>query len=149
MMDTQLRLVCSWIAAFAGVVALVSISFAPVRIILFPTTIFVAGTAAVLFLRILFSRAYRQGIDAVNREMRGSDTWLGRPIKLRDPDWGLFGRRAGTPALLWLRAILVLGILPLGLLQNAIGAGVVQLWFFGAFVAMELSIMHAALSESA
>ena len=147
MMDAQLRAVCFWIAAFAGLASGASILFAPVRVILLPGTIFVSATAILLFLRILFSRTYRRGVDAANREMQGEDPWPGRPKKFRDPVWGLFGSRTGSPALLWLRAVLVLGVLPMGLLQNWIGMDVVWLWFAGAFVAMELSLMHLALSQ--
>ena len=149
MMDARLRAVCLWIAAFAGVIALVSIPFYPMRLILFPATIFVGGTAVCLFVKILCSRTYRRGVDAANREMQGDDPWPGRAKRFNDPDWGLFGSRAGSPALLWVRAILVLGILPMGLLQNWIGMDVVRLWFAGGFVAMELSIMHVALSQTA
>lgn len=147
MMDAQLRATCFWIATFAGIGSLASVLFAPIRVVLLPGTIFVGATAVLLFLRMLFSRTYRRGVDAANREMQGNDPWPGRPKKFRDPDWGLFGSRTGSPALLWLRAVLVLGILPLALLQNWIGMEVVWLWFAGAFVAMELSIMHIALSQ--
>lgn len=147
MIDAQLRAACFWIAAFAGIGSLASVLFAPVRVVLLPGTILVGATAVLLFLRMLFSRTYRRGVDAVNREMQGRDPWPGRPKKFRDPDWGLFGSRTGSPALQWLRAVLVIGILPLALLQNWIGMEVVWLWFAGAFVAMELSIMHAALSQ--
>jgi hypothetical protein len=147
MMDAQFRAVCFWIAAFAGLASVASILFPPVRFILLPGTIFVGATAVLLFVRMLFSRTYRQGVDAANREMQGDDPWPGRPKKFRDPDWGLFGSRTGGPALLWLRAVLVLGTLPMGLLQNWIGMEVVWLWCAGAFLAMELSLMHLALSQ--
>ena len=68
-------------------------------------------------------------------------------MSLTDPDWGLFGRRVGPPALLWLRAVLVLGIVPLAFLKPWIGADVVLLWFAGGFVATELSLMHLAQSH--
>lgn len=148
-MDARLRAVCLWIAALAGVISLVSIPFPPMRLILFPATIFVGGTAVFLFVKILCSRAYRRGIDAANREIQGSDPWPGRARSSSEPDWGLFGSLAGSPALRWVRAILVLGILPMGLLQNWIGMDVAQLWFAGGFVAMELSLMHVALSQPA
>ena len=149
MMDARLRAVCLWIAAFAGVFSLGSIPFPSMRLILFPVTMLVGGTAVFLFVKILCSRTYRRGINAANREMQGSDPWPGRGKRFSDPDWGLFGSRAGSPALLWLRAILVVGILPMGLLQNRIGMDVVCLWFAGGFVAMELSLMHLALSQPA
>ncbi|WP_294305904.1 hypothetical protein [uncultured Sphingomonas sp.] len=147
MMDAQLRAVCFWIAAFAGLASVTSILFPPARLILLPGTIFVGATAVLLFVRMLFSRTYRRGVDAANREMQGNDPWPGRPKKFRDPDWGLFGSRTGGPALLWLRAVLFLGILPMGLLQSWIGMEVVRLWFASTFVAIELSLMHAALSQ--
>ncbi len=149
MMDVRLRAVCLWIAAFAGVISLASIAFSPIRSILFPATIVVGGTAVFLFVKMLCSRAYRRGFDAAIREMQGSDPWPGRAKRFNDPDWGLFGSRVGSPALLWVRAILVLGILPMGLLQNWIGMDAVLLWFAGGFVAAELSIMHLALSQYA
>lgn len=37
----------------------------------------------------------------------------------------------------------------MGLLQSWIGMDVVRLWFAGGFVAMELSLMHLALSQPA
>ena len=142
MMDTQLRTVCFGIAASAGAVSLASILFSPVRLILFPATIIVGATAALLFLRMRFGRAYWQGIHALNREMGDDEKTFA------DPEWGLFGRRAGSPALLWLRAVLFVGIFPAVLLQHWIGVDVVMLWFWGGFVAIELSLMHAALSRS-
>lgn len=148
MMDAWLRAASFWIAALAGAVAFASILLPPVRLVLFPATILVGGTVALLFLRMLFSGTYRRGIDDANREMQGSDPWPGRPKKLRDPDWGLFGSRAGSPALRCLRAVLVVGTLPLALLQNRIGGDVLALWFAGTFVAIQLSLMHAALSQS-
>jgi len=147
MRDEKLRAICIWIPIIAGSVALGSILFTPLRPALHPLTIIVGATAALLFLRMLFSRAYRRGVDAANLEMRGHSPWPGRPKTLFDPEWGLFGRRAGPPALLWVRAVLVMGITPLALLRYWIGSDVLMLWFAGAFVALELSIMHAAAQE--
>jgi hypothetical protein len=47
------------------------------------------------------------------------------------------------------RSILVFGILPVVLFQKLIGMEVVALWTAGAFVAMALTLMHAALSQPA
>ncbi|MDF7776915.1 hypothetical protein P1X14_16780 [Sphingomonas sp. AOB5] len=147
MMDAELKRASFWIAAFAGIVSVASILFDAVRPIVFPVTILAGGTAVLLFVRMLFSRTYRQGVYAVNREAQGNDPWPGRARKFRDPEWGLFGSRAGSPALLWLRAVFILGPLPIGLLQNWLDPEVLWLWIAGAFVAMELSVMHAALSK--
>lgn len=143
MMDTRLRTACLWIAVAAGMVSIAALMFAPMRSILYPATIFVGGTAAVLFLRMLLSRVYRHGIHATNREMGLDAKTFG------DPDWGLFGRRVGTPTLLWVRAILFIGLFPAVVLQNWTGVDFAMLWFWGGFVAIELSIMHTALSQSA
>lgn len=147
-MDAQLRKICLCIAAIGAAVALISVLIPSVRLMLSPTTIIVSGTAVFLFIRMLASGTYRDGINAANVEMQGNDPWPGRPKKFGDPDWGLFGVKTGSPALLWLRAILVIGILPIALLQNWIGIDVVWPWVASAFVAMELSLMHVALSQS-
>jgi len=146
-MDIELREISFWIAVFAAIVAFAGILSASVQPILLPVAIFVAGTAVLLFLRMLFSRTYRHGIYAVNREMQGDDPWPGRRKKLSDPEWGVFGSRTGPPALQWLRAILVFGVVPVGLFQKLIGTDVVALWAAGAFVAIELTLMHVALSQ--
>jgi len=144
MKDVRLRAVCFWIAAFAGAVVLGSLVFPAVRLIVLPATILMSGTVDFLFFRILFSPTIRQGVNAARREVQGRDSW----INVRDPVWGIFGSRTGSPALLWLRAVLVIGILPIGLFQNWIGMDVVLLWLAGSLVAVELGIMHAALSKS-
>lgn len=148
-MDARLRQVCFWIAAGAGALSLAGIPFASVRPALLPATVLVGAAAALLFLRMLFSRAYRHGIDAANREMRGDDPWPGRPKRFLDPEWGAFGRRTGPPALQWLRAALFFGIVPVMMLRNGLGTDVFPLWFGSLIVAMELSLMHIALSHPA
>ena len=47
--------------------------------------------------------------------------------------------------LLWVRAILVMGVLPAYLVQHWTGVEAGWLWFAAAFVAMELSIMYLAI----
>ena len=144
-MDTNIRLACLWIAVFAITASVTGILFAPARVILVPATIFVGGTALLQFLRMLFSRSFRQGMKEVADEMGGDVLWLGKSKKLFDPDWGLFGKRVGSPALLWIRAVLVLGIIPIFTVESFISVGTIGLWMAGAFVAMELSLLHAAL----
>lgn len=146
-MHVKLREIGFWIALSALIVSFVGMFSAAAQVVLFPATILTGGTAVLLFLRIIFSRTYRRGIDAINREMQGNDPWPGRPKKLSDPEWGVFGSRTGSLALQWLRAILVFGILPVALLQKLIGSEVVAAWASGAFVVMELSLMHVALSQ--
>lgn len=69
-----------------------------------------------------------------------------RRLKFNDPEWGLFGRQTGSPPLIWLCAILFVGMLPVTLLQSWLGDSV-WLWAAATFLAMELSVMHAALSH--
>jgi len=144
-LDAKLRLACLWIAAFAIAVSVTCILFAPARVTLFPAAIFVGGIALLQFLRMLFSRPFREGIKAVANEMQGDEPWPGKSKKFLDADWGLFGKRVGSPVLLWVRAVLVLGIIPVFIIESLISVEVVWLWMAGSFVAMELSMLHAAL----
>jgi hypothetical protein len=145
MINARLTKLCFWIAVLAGLLSIASIFFAPARSIVYPATLFVGATAALLFLKMLFTRTIRRGVDAANREMQGDDPWPGKPKKFRDPEWGLFGSRTGTPTLFLLRAVLSIGILPLALIEPWIGTGPVVLWLAGAFVAIELGIIELAL----
>jgi len=85
-MDVKLREIGFWIALSALIVSFVGMFSAAAQVVLFPATILTGGTAVLLFLRIIFSRTYRRGIDAINREMQGNDPWPGRRKKLSDPD---------------------------------------------------------------
>ncbi len=147
MKDEQLIAVCFWIAAYAALASVASILLPSLRFILLPSTVFVGATAVLLFLRMLFSRTYRRGVDAANREMQGNDPWPGRPKKFLDPEWGIFGSRGGPPALLRLRAVFFFGSYPIAVLQTWAGIEVVWLWFAGFFVAMALTVMYLALSQ--
>ena len=143
--DRKLRVFGLWAASLAGSLALAGFAVQQVQPLIIPSTLFVSGLAALLFLRMLLSRFYRRGVDLANLAMQGDDAWPGKPKKFSDPDWGLFGKRTGTLPLLWIRAFLVLGILPAYLFQSWTGIQAGWLWFSAAFVVMELSIMHAAI----
>lgn len=145
MNDSALKVVSLWIAGLAGALAVASIALPQLQPIIKPAAIFVAGLATLLFLRMLFSRSYRSAVNHANLEMQGSDPWPGLPKKFSDPEWGLFGRRAGGPALLRVRAVLFIGLFPIALAQNWIGLAPMMLWFAATFVACELSIMHLAI----
>lgn len=147
--DAKLRLACLWIAAFAAVVSVTCILFAPARVTLLPAAIFVGGIALLQFLRMLFSRPFREGIKAVADEMHGDEPWSGQPKNFLDADWGLFGKRAGSPLLLWVRAILVLGIIPILIIESFTSVEVIWLWMAGSFVVIELSLLHVALPTAA
>ena len=144
MKDKALRDFSICISSLAGALALVGCVFQQTEPLLLPSTIFVAGLAAFLALRILFSPCYREGIHLANLTMQGSSASPTWPKKLSDPEWGLFGQRVGTKPLLWIRAILVLGLLPATLLHNWIGVQILWLWFSAALVALELSLIHVA-----
>ena len=64
---------------------------------------------------------------------------------LSDPEWGLFGKNAGDAPLLWIRAVLIIGVIPMQIIQDLVGVAVGRLWFSAAFVAMELSLMYVAI----
>ncbi|WP_157132614.1 hypothetical protein [Novosphingobium nitrogenifigens] len=145
MRDEKIRNGGLWIAGGGGILAAGNIFIPPLHPSLFPATIFVAAVAALLFLRMLFSRFYRDGIDLINLDMRGGDPWPGKRKKFFDPDWGLFGIRTGSPKLLWVRAILFLGAMPLALTQAWVGIAIVQLWWASLFVVMILSLMYGAI----
>jgi len=147
-MDIEIRQASFWIAVFAAILAPFGIFSDSVQPVLVPAAIFVGGTAVLLFLRMLFSRTYRHGFNALSREMQGDAPWPGRRKKLSDPEWGMFGNRTGPSALQWLRVVFVFGLLPVVFLQHWIGMEVVALWAAGTFLATELSLMHAALSKS-
>lgn len=145
MSDRNIRVFSLCVASLAGVLALGGFAFPQVQPLIAPSTLFVAGLATLLFLRMLFSQYYRRGVDLANLAMQGEDAWPGKSKKLSDPQWGLFGERTGSRPLLWVRAILVLGVIPVYLLQHWLGGQAGWLWFSGAFVVMELSVMHAAI----
>lgn len=145
MKDEILRRVSLIVAVVGAVLALAGFLSLAVRPLVEPSASLVAGVAAVLFVRMLCSRDYRRGIDAANLAMQGAEAWPGQ-WKFFDPDWGLLGKRVGTPALIWVRAALYLGVLPIFLLQHWTGVKAGWLWFACTFVAIQLSIMHAAIT---
>ena len=147
MRDEKLRHICLWIAGGAATLAGIGIAFPVVQAALFPAFIFVTSVAVLLFLKMLFSRFYRRGVDLANLDMRGSDPWPGKPKGFSDPDWGLFGARTGDPVMLRVRAVLFLGAMPLALAQAWVGIEVVKLWWAGLFVVLELSVMHTAIAS--
>jgi len=145
-MDTKLRTLSLWIAGGCGALAFASIILPTLRPIDVAATVFAASVALLLFLRILFSPFYRRGINRANADMRGDAPWPGRRIKLFDPDWGIFGKMCGDPALLGVRAVLMTGFPLLAAAKFWVGEPILLLWFAAAFISLELSIMFAAIS---
>ena len=146
--DRRLRGAALSICVGAAGLDVASVACASLRPWLPPATYVVASVGAVLFLRVLCSRIYRDGIKAANRSIQGDAPWPGKRIRLFDPEWGLFGWRVGTPTLLWVRAILFFGFILTSAMQPLLGRAVANLWFVAAFVSLQLSIMHGALSMS-
>jgi len=145
MQDQNIRTSSLWIAGSAGALAAADLVFPALHPSLLPATAAVAFVASLLFMRVLFSRFYRQGIDQANRDMRGDAPWPGKPIKFSDPVWGLFGVRTGDRNLCRVRAVLLLGGMPLVIAQHWVGMAVVELWWAGMFVALILSVMFTAI----
>lgn len=147
-MDRPLRAACFVIAAAGGALAIGSLAFPALGPALVPATWVVWSAAGLLFLRLLLSRTFGRSIDAINAAMERDYTAQGRRMRFLDPDWGLFGWRTGSPALLALRAVLFVGMVPIALLMEVIGMEVAHLWSASLFVAMELSLMHAVATEA-
>lgn len=142
MRDEKLRTASLWIAVFGVALSLASLVSRSLIPFILPSIYAVGGCALALFLRVLFSRFYRRGIDGANKAIQGTDPWPGKGKSLFDPEWGLFGKRAGTPTLLWVRAVLLFGIVPAQIVQEQTGVEVGSLWVASTFVVMQLSLMH-------
>lgn len=91
---------------------------------------------AILFVCLLFNREMHIGIEKANRALQGDRTFQFKWIKFSDPEWGFFGRRAGSPSLLVLRALLfvevfvaafVFGVPSDGFFLAAGGFGIIML----------------------
>lgn len=149
MLDAKLRAWSLWIVAGAGFLSLAGAFDSALVPTLFPATVFVASIAVMLFVRIALSASYRQGLDRVNREMRETNPFPGKMRKFLDREWGLFGTRVGDFYLLRVRAVLVLGIMPLAMAEAWVGKAVVHLWWAAMFVSIELSIMYAIVTTQA
>ena len=60
-----------------------------------------------------------------------------------DPQWGIFGSRAGSPLLLTIRAVLVIEVIAVMLLAHEVP--ILQFLAFASFgVVMMLSLLHVA-----
>jgi len=148
MFDGKIINVGVWVAGVGGIIAASNLVVPALRPALLPATIFVAAFAALLFMRMLLSPFYQKSVQRINLEMKGSAPWPGKFKKLSDPEWGIFGSRAGSRGLLLVRAVLFVGALPLVYAQAWIGIAVVQLWWAALFVALLSSMMHAVITSN-
>ena len=116
----------------------------------FPLTLVAAATTIFLFLRILFDAQCRRGIDAANAEIRGDRQWpSASPIKMSDPEWGLFGARTGTRALRVLRAVLLFEFVVALILSTRDGFDLLLLAGASFAVAVALSLTYIGLNTPA
>lgn len=95
------------VAVVGGVTVVVGAIFPPVGFLVGPVTYVCAGAISVLFLRMLFDPRCHRYIEAANREMHGDQPFRAKWPRLNDPQWGLFGSRAGDKLLLLVRVVLL------------------------------------------
>jgi len=86
-----------------------------------PATVFVGVVCGVIFLRMLLSQFYREGIDLANLALEGKKPRSGILKRINGQQWGLFGKRNGPSARAWLRAVLFVGVGPANLVQHYSG----------------------------
>lgn len=134
------------IATVGGAIVAASVFHAPTRATLVgPMTLLCAGTALILFLRILFDPACHRGIAAVNR-MQGDKPFQSLPIGLDDPERGLFGGRIGDSALKIVRTLLLFQFMAALLLSGNANPDLLLLAAASSAVTVLLSLLHAALN---
>jgi hypothetical protein len=147
MFDISLQRIGLLVAIASGAIALLGPSLEWLRLTIFPALMLSAGMVLILFLRMLFDRRIPDALSIAHVKMYGDGASPDRRIKLGDPEWGLLGKAVGSPLLIWTRAILVVGVIPLMFVHQWIGTQGYLLWFCGAFLSMELSVFHVALSQ--
>ena len=138
------------VASLGGVVVAAGAAYEPARLLLaHPMTALAAGTAIVLFMRMLFDPTCRRGINAANRETMGVPGFKFRLTPILDRRWGLFGDRGGSPLLLSIRAILAVELVLAMVLTSRGVPDLLQLAFASFFVVMMLSLIHVGLTSNA
>lgn len=132
------------VATLGSAVVAISAAYEPARKTLAsPLALLAAAVAILLFLRMLFDPKCHRWIRAANQEMTGQHGVPFRLTPLLDPQWGLFGSRAGSPLLLIIRAVLAVEIIVVMLLLQ--GSPLLLLLAFASFgVVMMLSLLQVA-----
>ena len=113
-----------------------------------PVTYVCGATTLILFLRMLFDPRCHRGLETANREMHGDQPFRAKWPKLSDPQWGLFGSRAGDKSLLFVRAVLSCEF-GVALLFSRVRPDLTLLAAASFGVAMMLSLLHVGLKPSA
>ncbi|MFE9082902.1 hypothetical protein ACQKKG_12225 [Brevundimonas sp. NPDC003935] len=132
------------IAALGGAVVVIGAAYEPARATLAnPLALLATAVALLLFLRMLFDPRCHRGIKAANQEMMGDHGFQFRLTPVLDPQWGIFGSRAGSPLLLTIRAVLFIEVIAVMLLARE--APILQFLAYASFgVVMMLSLIHLA-----
>ena len=132
------------LASVGGAVVVISAVYEPARATLAsPLALLAVGVAILLFLRMLFDPRCHRGIKAANQEMMGGYGFQFRLTSVLDPQWGIFGRRTGSPLLLTIRMVLLIEVVVVTLLVREVP--VLQLLACASFgVVMMLSLLHVA-----
>lgn len=132
------------VAALGGAVVVIGAAYEPARATLAnPLALLAATVALLLFLRMLLDPGCHRGIKAANQEMMGDHGFQFRLTPVLDPQWGIFGSRAGSPLLLTIRAVLFIEVIAVMLLARE--APILQFLAFASFgVVMMLSLIHVA-----
>lgn len=139
-----------FVATLGGVIVAVGAAYEPARSLFAnPMTLLAAGTAILLFLRLLLDPRCHRGIAAANRELMGGHGFQFRLTPIRDPQWGIFGSRAGSPLLLTIRAVLAVELVAAMLLTGREGPDLLYLASASFFVVMLLSLINAGLARNA
>lgn len=112
-----------------------------------PLTYICTAAILVLFLRMLLDPRCRSGIEAANREMHGDQPFRVKWPRLNDPQWGLFGSRAGDKSLLFIRAVLLCE-LGAAMLFGRVRPDLTLLAAASFGVAVMLSLLHLGLKPS-
>lgn len=108
-----------------------------------PLALLAAAVAVLLFLRMLFDPRCHRGIKAAHHAMMGDHGVPFRFIPILDPQWGIFGSRAGSPLLLTIRAALLIEAIAVMLLSREVPT--LPFLAFSSFgVVMMLSLLHVA-----
>ena len=136
------------VAVVGGVTVAVGAIFPPVGFFVGPVTYVCAAAILVLFLRMLFDPRCHRGIEAANREMHSDQPFRAKRPRLNDPQWGLFGSRAGDKSLLFVRAVLFCEF-GVAMLLSRVRPDLTLLAAASFGVAIMLSLLHVGLKRSA
>ncbi|WP_339872536.1 hypothetical protein [uncultured Brevundimonas sp.] len=138
-----------FVAALGGTVVGIGWAYEPARTLLArPLALLAAAVTTVLFLRMLLDPRCHRGIGAANREMMGGSGFKFRLTPIFDPDWGIFGSRAGSPLLLTIRAILFVEFGAAVVLSGGV-PDLLHLAAASFAVAMMLSLLNVSLGRTA